>query len=131
TSTAGLAIFLWTRGKVEVGTVAMALPMSWQIVGISGWVAWQVTNIFENIGVVQEGMMTIAQPIKLVDRPDAVELHVPRGEIAFEDVHFGYGRETSAREDGSMRYAVLDGFTLTVKPGEKIGLVGRSGAGKS
>src|SRR5207249_3443927 len=68
TGTAGLAVFLWTRGKVEVGTVAMALPMSWQIVSISGWVAWQVTNIFENIGVVQEGMMTIAQPIKLLDR---------------------------------------------------------------
>src|SRR6266850_2214079 len=71
TGTAGLAVFLWTRGQVEVGTVAMALPMSWQIVSISGWVAWQVTNIFENIGVVQEGMMTIAQPIKLVDRPGA------------------------------------------------------------
>ena len=61
TGTAALAIFLWTRGKVEVGTVAMALPLTWQIVNISGWVAWQVTNIFENIGVVQEGMMTIAQ----------------------------------------------------------------------
>src|SRR6266566_5218342 len=83
TATAGLAILLWTRGQVEVGTVAMALPLSWQIVSISGWVAWQVTNIFENIGVVQEGMMTIAQPIKLIDRPDAVELAVPRGEIAF------------------------------------------------
>ena len=56
TGTAGLAVFLWTRGQVEVGTVAMALPMSWQIVSISGWVAWQVTNIFENIGVVQEGI---------------------------------------------------------------------------
>jgi ATP-binding cassette subfamily B multidrug efflux pump len=121
TSTAGLALLLWTRGKVEVGTVAMALPMSWQIVNISGWVAWQVTNIFENIGVVQEGMMTIAQPITLNDEPDAKHLVVSRGEIAFDDVHFGYGRERG----------VLQGFTLTVHPGEKIGLVGRSGAGKS
>ncbi|MBX9772956.1 MAG: ABC transporter ATP-binding protein/permease [Xanthobacteraceae bacterium] len=130
TGTAGLAIYLWTIGKVEVGTVAMALPLTWQIVNISGWVAWQVTNIFENIGVVQEGMMTIAKPIGLSDAPQAPELKVTRGEIAFEDLRFGYGREIVTR-DGESRYAVLDGFTLTVKPGEKIGLVGRSGAGKS
>ncbi len=121
TGTAALAIYLWTIGKVEVGTVAMALPLTWQIVNISGWVAWQVTNIFENIGVVQEGMMTIAKPIGLADAPQAPDLKVTRGEIAYDDVRFGYGRETG----------VLDGFTLTVKPGEKIGLVGRSGAGKS
>jgi ATP-binding cassette subfamily B multidrug efflux pump len=132
TSTAALALLLWTQGAVEVGTVAMALPMSWQIVNVSGWVAWQVTNIFENIGVVQEGMMTIAQPITLNDQPAAKELVVARGELAFEDVSFNYGREASAREDGRLRsYAVLDAFSLTVHPGEKIGLVGRSGAGKS
>ena len=108
----------------------MALPLTWQIVNISGWVAWQVTNIFENIGVVQEGMMTIAKPIALADAPQAPELKVTRGEIEFEDVRFGYGREIVTR-DGESRYAVLDGFDLTVKPGEKIGLVGRSGAGKS
>ena len=100
TGTGALALVLWTRGQVEVGTVAMALPLAWQIVNMSGWVAWQVTNIFENVGVVQEGMMTIARPITLTDRPDATELAVPRGEIAFEDVRFHYGRETSAREDG-------------------------------
>ncbi|HYZ63182.1 MAG TPA: ABC transporter ATP-binding protein, partial [Acetobacteraceae bacterium] len=121
TSTGALALVLWTRGQVEVGTVAMALPLTWQIVNISGWVAWQVTGIFENIGVVQEGMMTIARPITLTDQPDAKALAVPQGEIAFEDVRFGYGRETG----------VLEGFSLTLRPGEKIGLVGRSGAGKS
>ena len=132
TSTGGLAIFLWSRGKVEVGTVAMALPLSWQIINISGWVAWQITSIFENIGVIQEGMMTIARPIQLTDQPQAKALVVSRGELAFEDVRFHYGRETSAAEDGHLRpNAVLEGFSLHVKPGEKIGLVGRSGAGKS
>jgi ATP-binding cassette subfamily B multidrug efflux pump len=121
TGTAALAVYLWVVGAVEVGTVAMALPLTWQIVNISGWVAWQVTAIFENIGVVQEGMMTIAKPIDLVDAPQAPDLKVTRGEIAFEGVRFGYGRETG----------VLEGFTLAMKPGEKIGLVGRSGAGKS
>jgi ATP-binding cassette subfamily B multidrug efflux pump len=131
TGTAALALFLWSRGQVEVGTVAMALPLAWQIVNISGWVAWQVTNIFENVGVVQEGMMTIANPIALTDRSDAPALKVPRGEIAFEDVRFGYGRERLVQEDGRRPYAVLDGFTLDIAAGEKIGLVGRSGAGKS
>jgi ATP-binding cassette subfamily B multidrug efflux pump len=131
TGTAALALFLWSRGQVQVGTVAMALPLAWQIVNISGWVAWQVTNIFENVGVVQEGMMTIANPIALTDRSDAPALEVPRGEIAFEDVRFGYGRERLTQEDGRRPYAVLDGFTLDIAAGEKIGLVGRSGAGKS
>src|SRR5712672_2391005 len=121
TGTGALALVLWTQGKVAVGTVAMALPLAWQIINISGWVAWQITSIFENVGVIQEGMMTIARPITLTDRPDAATLKVTRGEIRFEDVRFGYGRESG----------VIDGLTLTVRPGEKIGLIGRSGAGKS
>jgi ATP-binding cassette subfamily B multidrug efflux pump len=120
-STGGLAILLWTRGVVAVGTVAMALPLAWQIVNVAGWVAWQVTAIFENIGVVQEGMTTIARPIALTDRADATPLAVSRGEVKFENVRFGYGRESG----------LIDGLTLTVRAGEKIGLVGRSGAGKS
>jgi ATP-binding cassette subfamily B multidrug efflux pump len=91
-----------------------------------------VTTIFENIGVVQEGMMTIARPIGLTDAPGAQALDVKRGEIAFQNVSFGYGREPVIDEDGNERpFAVIDGLTLTVKPGEKVGLVGRSGAGKS
>jgi ATP-binding cassette subfamily B multidrug efflux pump len=121
TGTGALAIYLWIHGKVPVGTVAMALPLVWQIVSMSGWVAWQVTGIFENIGIIQEGMMTIAQPIALTDTPGAAPLVVGPGEIRFENVRFGYGRER----------AVMDNLTLTVRPGEKIGIVGRSGAGKS
>jgi len=121
TGTGAMALLLWTRGKVEVGTVAMALPLAWQIVNIAGWVAWQITSIFENVGVIQEGMMTIARPITLTDPPGAVSLKVTRGEISFEDVHFGYGRESG----------VIAALNLTVRPGEKIGLLGRSGAGKS
>jgi ATP-binding cassette subfamily B multidrug efflux pump len=121
TGTGGFAIWLWIVGRVEVGTVAMALPLAWQIVQTSGWVAMQITGIFENIGVVQEGMMTIARPITLTDRPEAPELVVTRGDIRFEDVRFGYGRESG----------LIDGLTLDVRAGEKIGLIGRSGAGKS
>ncbi len=121
TGTGAMAIMLWMHGKVEVGTVAMALPLSWQIISIAGWVAMRVTEIFENIGVVQEGMMTIARPIALTDKPDAGVLAVPRGEIEFKDIRFGYGRESG----------LIDGLSLKVAAGERIGLVGRSGAGKS
>lgn len=121
TATGAFAIALWMRGHIAVGTVAMALPMTTQIVSASGWVAWQVTSIFENIGVVQEGMMTIARPHTLIDKPDAPELVVTRGAVAFDHVRFGYGRDSG----------LIDSLTLDVKPGEKIGLVGRSGAGKS
>ncbi len=121
TLTGAFALTLWRYGHVEVGTMAMALPMTIQIVSASHWVAWQVTAIFENVGVVQEGMLTIARPHTLIDEPGAAPLQVPRGAVRFGGVRFGYGRETG----------VIDGLTLEVRPGEKIGLVGRSGAGKS
>jgi ATP-binding cassette subfamily B multidrug efflux pump len=121
TCTAAMSIWLWVHGKVEVGVVAMAIPLSWQIISNAGWVAMRVTEIFENIGVVQEGMMTIARPIALTDRKDAITLTVPRGEIEFKDIRFGYGRESG----------LIDGLSLTIRPGERIGLIGRSGAGKS
>jgi ATP-binding cassette subfamily B multidrug efflux pump len=121
TATGAFAIALWRNGNITVGTVAMALPMTTQIIAASGWVAWQVTSIFENVGVVQEGMMTIARPHTLVDKPDAPPLVVSRGAVHFDNVSFGYGRDSG----------LIDGLTLDVAPGEKIGLVGRSGAGKS
>jgi ATP-binding cassette subfamily B multidrug efflux pump len=117
----GLAIYLWTQGEIQVGMVATALPLAWQLVAMSGWVGYQVTSIFENIGVVQEGMTTIARPIALTDKVDAGMLAAPRGEIQFDNIRFGYGRAAG----------VIDGLSLTVVPGEKIGLIGRSGAGKS
>ena len=87
-STAAIGIVLWGEGMVGVGIVATALPLAWQIANVSGWVSWEVTGIFENIGIVQEGMQTIAVPHALVDRPDARELEVPHGEIRFEQVTF-------------------------------------------
>jgi ATP-binding cassette subfamily B multidrug efflux pump len=118
---ASLSVWLATTGIIAVDQVAMVLPLGWQIVAMSGWVAFNITNIFENVGVVQEGIGTIARPLALTDRPDAKSLVVTRGEIRFDDIVFGYGREM----------AVIHGLTLKVRPGEKIGLVGRSGAGKS
>jgi ATP-binding cassette subfamily B multidrug efflux pump len=127
-----MAIFLWQKGMVEIGTIAMVLPLTLQLTNMSRQIAVQITDLFEEIGIVQEGMMTIARPLQLVDPPDARPLVVRDGSIAFENVRFGYGRQTKVDDDGRARsLAVLDGFSLTVQPGEKIGLVGRSGAGKS
>jgi ATP-binding cassette subfamily B multidrug efflux pump len=122
-ATAAIGIVLWSRGAVGAGVVATALPLAWQIANVSGWVSWEVTGIFENIGIVQEGMETIAVPHALVDKPGARELEVSRGEIRVEHLTFTYGRADGRR--------VLDDLNLVVRPGERVGLVGRSGAGKS
>ena len=103
--------------------MATALPLAWAISNVAGFVSWEVTGIFENIGVVQEGMETIAVPHTMTDKPGARELAVTQGEIRFEHVSFTYGRD-----DGKK---VLDDLSLTIRPGERVGLIGRSGAGKS
>jgi len=121
-ATAATGIGLWAAGEVGAGVVAMALPLAWQISNMAGWVSWEIAGIFENIGTVQEGMQTIAVPHQLVDREDARKLEVTHGEVVFRSVSFTYPNSMAP---------VLKDFTLTIRPGERIGLVGRSGAGKS
>ena len=122
-ATATIGIWLWAHGAVSAGIVAAGLPLAWQLAHVAGWVSWEVTAIFENVGVVQEGMQSIAVPHAGVDLPEAKPLEVSRGEVRFEDVVFAYGRR-----DGR---PVLDRFNLSIKAGERVGLVGRSGAGKT
>jgi ATP-binding cassette, subfamily B, multidrug efflux pump len=120
-ATGAVAVWLFSRNRVDAGTLTTALLLSTQIVSMSGWVAFEVMSIFENVGTVQEGMKTISRPLTMQDRPDAEPLRVSRGEIRFEDVSFSYG-------DGE---TVIDGLSLTIRPGQKIGFVGRSGVGKT
>ena len=122
-STAAIGIWFWAHGAVSAGVVATALPLAWQLANVAGWVSWEVTGIFENIGVVQEGMQSIAVPHSGVDKPGARPLEVTRGEIRFENVTFAYGRKDAP--------PVLRELTLAIAPGERVGVVGRSGAGKS
>ena len=118
---AGYAIWLWTQGQVGPGAVAAVTAMSLRISGMSHWIMWEMASLFENIGTVQDGIATLTRPRAVLDAPDASGLVVTQGEVTFEHVDFGYGSGKRVIED----------FTLTVKPGEKIGLIGRSGAGKS
>jgi ATP-binding cassette, subfamily B, multidrug efflux pump len=120
--TCGYSVWLWTLGEVGIGAVAAVTAMSLRVSGMSHWVMWEMASLFENIGTVQDGIGTLTRARIVVDRPDAVALQVPRGEVKFDRVSFGYGRKETP---------VIDDFSLTVRPGEKIGLIGRSGAGKS
>ena len=123
-STAGVTLWLWTQGRVGVGAVAAATAMALRLNGISHWVMWEMASLFEQIGTVQDGITTLARSPAVVDRADAQPLRVTRGEIRFERVSFAYGAASPV-------LPVIDDLNLTIRPGEKIGLVGRSGAGKS
>ncbi|RON16695.1 ABC transporter ATP-binding protein [Pseudomonas frederiksbergensis] len=120
-STTGLALWLWTQSLITVGAIALATGLVIRIVNMSGWIMWVVTGIFENIGMVQDGLQTISQPVSITDREQAKPLNVARGEVRFDHVDFHYGKKSG----------IIGDLNLTIKPGEKIGLIGPSGAGKS
>ena len=120
-STAALGIWLWHQGQVGVGAVATATAMALRVNGLSQYIMWESARLFENIGTVSDGMGTLSKPHTILDKPQALSLKVAQGEIKFEHVDFSY-------EAGK---PLLNGFNLTIRPGEKVGLIGRSGAGKS
>ncbi|MEO3690706.1 ABC transporter ATP-binding protein [Roseateles paludis] len=120
-STAVMALWLWGGSLIGVGAVAAATAMAMRLNGISHWVMWEMASLFEHVGTVQDGMATLTKAAGVVDAPGATELTVPRGEVRFEALNFHY-------PNGKR---VIEGLDLTIRPGEKIGLVGRSGAGKS
>ncbi len=120
-ATGVMAIWLWSRGAITVGAIALTGALTQRMINMSGWIMFQMTGLFENIGAIHNGIDTISRPHSVVDAADAGALIVRRGEVRFEDVTFGYGEAMPA----------ISGFSLTIRPGEKIGLVGPSGAGKS
>ena len=119
--TSALAIWLWSQGKVTVGAIALSTGLVIRINNMSGWIMWVVNGIFENVGTVQDGITTIAQPRAVQDREGAMPLEVVNGAVHFEHIHFHYGKKGG----------VIAGLDLGVRAGEKIGVVGPSGAGKS
>ncbi|MFN3546510.1 MAG: ABC transporter ATP-binding protein [Mesorhizobium sp.] len=116
-----VGIWLWLDEAVSVGAIAVALALVLRLWGMSQWIMWELSALFENIGTVQDGINSISMPRLVEDKPGAKDLVVDRGEIRFEDVRFHYGKQKG----------VIDKLAFTIRPGEKVGLVGRSGAGKS
>ena len=117
----GWGISLWMQGSASVGVVAAATALTLRLNAMTGWIMWALTTFFRQLGVVAEGMETIAQPIDLVDAANAAPLQLDKGEIRFENLSHHYGRGAGG----------IDDLSLTIRAGEKVGLIGRSGAGKS
>ncbi len=144
-----MGLLLWSKGAVGVGAVAVGVGLVLRLQGIAHWIMWELSGLFESVGVVYDGMGMLSKSRAVQDRPDAMPLAVPRGEISFESVSFDYGRRprgiATADEQGSsagavedlgdehesLRSAVIKDLSLLIKGGEKVGLVGRSGAGKT
>ena len=122
----GISIYLWHVGAITTGAIAFSIGLTLRLKAMSQWIIWEVAGLFEDIGVIQDSIETVARDRLVTDIPDAKPLVVSKGEIVFDNVRFNYGKE---QVEG--RHDIVDGFSLTVRAGEKVGLVGRSGAGKS
>lgn len=117
----GVGLWVWSEGMVGSGAVAASMAMAIRLMGISHWVMYEMATLFENLGVVRDGMHMLSRPLVVTDVPHAKPMHVTRGDIFFDDVTFGYDSQKP----------VIEHLTLRIEPGEKVGLVGPSGAGKS
>jgi len=120
-ATAGATLWLWSTNAVGIGAVAAATAMALRLNGVSHWIMWEMANLFENIGTVQDGIGALSRPVAIRDVPDARNLQVGRGQITFTHLDFSY----------VLGKTVVSDFNLSIRAGEKIGLIGRSGAGKS
>lgn len=123
--TGGLGIHLWLQGAIGPGAIAIVMSLAIRLTGMSHWVMWEVNALFENIGTVQDGINTLSKPQHVTDAPDAKELQVHQGAIDFNHVCFSY------HPDQNDSHRIFDDLNLHIAPGEKVGIVGRSGAGKS
>ena len=120
-STAALGIYLWLNGSITPGAIAIVMSLAIRLTSMSHWILWEISGLFENIGTVQDGINTLSVPSKVNDKPNAIALNVNRGDIIFDSVNFSYNTNE----------AVFENLDLQIPAGEKVGIVGRSGAGKS
>ncbi|QYK00234.1 ABC transporter ATP-binding protein [Shewanella psychrotolerans] len=118
---AAVSIWLWRDSAITIGAIAVAVSLSLRLNGMSQWIMWEISSLFENIGTVADGMNTLSKPTTIQDSENATTLEVSEGKIDFDEVSFHYGEDTG----------VIEALNLNIKAGEKVGLVGRSGAGKS
>jgi ATP-binding cassette subfamily B multidrug efflux pump len=124
-STATLATYLWYTNAITVGAIAFSVGLTYRMLGMAHWMLWEIAGLFEDFGVVKDGVDVVSREHSVKDSPNAKSLSVTKGKIDIQTLHFNYGKEVEDNRE------VISGLTLTIKPGEKVGLVGRSGAGKS
>jgi ATP-binding cassette subfamily B multidrug efflux pump len=120
-STVALGIYLWIEGDITPGAIAIVMSLAIRLTGMSHWILWEISSLFENIGTVQDGINTLSVPSKVVDSDEATTLDVTDGKIHFDNIGFEYNPEET----------VFDRLNLVIPAGQKVGIVGRSGAGKS
>ncbi|MCG7550296.1 ABC transporter ATP-binding protein [Pseudoalteromonas sp. Of7M-16] len=123
---AALSLYLWSQNVISAGEIAIAISLSLRLNGMSQWIMWEISSLFENIGTVVDGMNTLSRPVEVTDSPNSNELIVTAGAISFDNVTFAY-----KRHDENLPNNVFSSLSLKIKSGEKIGIVGRSGSGKS
>lgn len=124
-ATGALGLLIWQQGDISPGAIAIVMSLAIRMTGMSHWIMWEVNALFENMGTVQDGMNTISRPQLIMDAPDATDLAVPQGTIDFNRVVFSYHPQQQAS------LSIFSGLNLHIAAGEKVGIVGRSGAGKS
>ncbi len=129
-ATGALGIHLWLQNAIGPGAIAIVMSLAIRLTGLSHWVMWEVNALFENIGTVQDGINTLARPQQVTDAADAAELQVKQGEITFDHVHFSYHQEEQIQKPKGFPI-IFNDLNLHIAAGEKVGIVGRSGAGKS
>jgi ATP-binding cassette, subfamily B, multidrug efflux pump len=125
TSTAAMAVYLWQTNAITVGAIAFSVGLVYRMLGMAHWMLWEIASLFEDFGVVKDGVDTIARDHSVQDIPNAKNLVVSKGQIEFKTLHFNYGKAVTDNRE------IIAGLNLSIQPGEKVGLVGRSGAGKS
>ena len=117
----GATLVLWQRGIASPGDIVAAGTVSIRIAQMTGWVSFTLMQIYANVGEIEDGMRTLTPRVRVEDAPNAQDLKVPHGEVVFDKLSFAYGRETGG----------IDAVDLTINAGEKVGIVGASGAGKT
>jgi ATP-binding cassette, subfamily B, multidrug efflux pump len=124
-STAAMAVYLWQANAITVGAIAFSVGLVYRMLGMAHWMLWEIASLFEDFGVVKDGVDVIAREHMVQDQPNAKNLIVSKGNITFQNLHFNYGKTIENNRE------IISGLNLEIMPGEKVGLVGRSGAGKS